>query len=185
MHIGSCFSIVITCWKYLYHASYFISFWNSIKVNVMWFVLMLFPVGWWEKIGCRIVFCILGEQKVLTVGRYEPSCCPRNRMAVLCFIIYLLNFSWKLIQSVFKWGNWECYRLFFFFLSFDWLSVNYRELDEKMRDAFHSYIEERGVNESLFKFLQAWLYVKEHRNLMRWFKTMGLFVDGKKPVTGA
>ncbi|CAJ1971409.1 unnamed protein product [Sphenostylis stenocarpa] len=61
----------------------------------------------------------------------------------------------------------------------------FAELDDKMRDAFHSYIEERGVNESLFKFLQAWLYVKEHRNLMRWFKTMGLFIDGKKPATGA
>ncbi|CAL0307398.1 unnamed protein product [Lupinus luteus] len=61
----------------------------------------------------------------------------------------------------------------------------FEELDEKMRDAFHSYIEERGVNESLFKFLQAWLYVKEHRNLLRWFKTTGLFIDGKKPATGA
>ncbi|XP_068485698.1 mitochondrial acidic protein MAM33 isoform X2 [Phaseolus vulgaris] len=60
----------------------------------------------------------------------------------------------------------------------------FAELDDKMRDAFHTYIEERGVNESLFKFLQAWLYVKEHRNLMRWFKTMGLFIDGEKPATG-
>ncbi|WVY89296.1 hypothetical protein V8G54_034810 [Vigna mungo] len=60
----------------------------------------------------------------------------------------------------------------------------FADLDDKMRDAFHIYIEERGVNESLFKFLQAWLYVKEHRNLMRWFKTMGLFIDGKKPATG-
>ncbi|BAT80706.1 mitochondrial acidic protein MAM33 [Vigna umbellata] len=60
----------------------------------------------------------------------------------------------------------------------------FADLDDKMRDAFHTYIEERGVNESLFKFLQAWLYVKEHRNLMRWFKTMGLFIDGKKPATG-
>ncbi|AET00524.1 putative mitochondrial glycoprotein [Medicago truncatula] len=61
----------------------------------------------------------------------------------------------------------------------------FAELDEKMRDAFHSYIEERGVNDSLFKFLQAWLYVKEHRNLMRWFKTMGLFIDGKKQAVDA
>ncbi|XP_020208410.1 uncharacterized protein LOC109793355 [Cajanus cajan] len=59
----------------------------------------------------------------------------------------------------------------------------FAELDENMRDAFHSYIEERGVNESLFKFLQAWLYVKEHRNLMRWFRTTGLFIDGKKSAT--
>jgi hypothetical protein len=54
-----------------------------------------------------------------------------------------------------------------------------------MRDAFHGYIEERGVNDSLFKFLQAWLYVKEHRNLMRWFKTMGLFIDGKNQAVDA
>ncbi|CAI8586882.1 unnamed protein product [Vicia faba] len=61
----------------------------------------------------------------------------------------------------------------------------FEELDEKMRDAFHNYIAERGVNDSLFKFLQAWLYVKQHRNLMRWFKTAGLFIDGKKAATGA
>ncbi|KAJ9159698.1 hypothetical protein P3X46_025179 [Hevea brasiliensis] len=54
------------------------------------------------------------------------------------------------------------------------------ELDEKMRDALHSYIEERGVNESLFNFLQAWLYVKEHRNVMRWFKTVGGFINENK-----
>ncbi|KAJ6983595.1 hypothetical protein NC653_026421 [Populus alba x Populus x berolinensis] len=36
------------------------------------------------------------------------------------------------------------------------------ELDERMRDAFHGFIEERGVDEKLFNFLQAWLYVKEH-----------------------
>ncbi|KAJ6317278.1 hypothetical protein OIU76_012925 [Salix suchowensis] len=39
------------------------------------------------------------------------------------------------------------------------------ELDERMRDAFHGFIEERGVNENLFNFLQAWLYLKEHRSL--------------------
>ncbi|PKA62135.1 Uncharacterized protein AXF42_Ash015019 [Apostasia shenzhenica] len=53
----------------------------------------------------------------------------------------------------------------------------FQELDEKLRDAFHSYIEERGVNESLFRFLQAWLYVKDHRNLMRWFKSVGTFIN--------
>ncbi|KAJ7960779.1 Mitochondrial glycoprotein [Quillaja saponaria] len=61
----------------------------------------------------------------------------------------------------------------------------FEDLDERMRDAFHNYIDERGVNESLFKFLQAWLYVKDHRHLMRWFKTVGVFVDGKKPAKDA
>ncbi|CAN7069983.1 unnamed protein product [Brassica oleracea var. botrytis] len=42
-----------------------------------------------------------------------------------------------------------------------------------MRDVFHSFLEERGVNESLFPFLQAWIYVKDHRNLLRWFKSVG------------
>lgn len=55
-----------------------------------------------------------------------------------------------------------------------------RDLDEKMRDALHSYIEARGVNESLFPFLQAWLYVKDHRNLMRWFKTVGTVINERK-----
>ncbi|CAA3005179.1 mitochondrial acidic MAM33 [Olea europaea subsp. europaea] len=53
----------------------------------------------------------------------------------------------------------------------------FEDLDEKVRDALHGYIEERGVNESLFPFLQAWLYVKDHRNLLRWFKTVGTFVN--------
>ncbi|KAL0557140.1 hypothetical protein IC582_005658 [Cucumis melo] len=60
----------------------------------------------------------------------------------------------------------------------------FEDLDEKMRDMFHNYIEERGVNESLFPFLQAWLYVKEHRNLLRWFRSVGTFIyepkNGKK-----
>lgn len=56
-----------------------------------------------------------------------------------------------------------------------------RELDEKVRDAFHLYIEARGINEKLFPFLQAWLYVKDHRNLVRWFKSVGTFISEPKP----
>jgi hypothetical protein len=52
-----------------------------------------------------------------------------------------------------------------------------RELDEKVRDALHLYIEARGINEKLFRFLQAWLYVKDHRNLVRWFKSVGSFIS--------
>ncbi|XP_068644483.1 uncharacterized protein At2g39795, mitochondrial [Aristolochia californica] len=58
----------------------------------------------------------------------------------------------------------------------------FEDLDEKMKDAFHSYIEERGVNENLFPFLQAWLYVKDNRNLLRWFKTAGTFIKESKAV---
>ncbi|XWS47939.1 hypothetical protein CRYUN_Cryun13aG0029100 [Craigia yunnanensis] len=61
----------------------------------------------------------------------------------------------------------------------------FEDLDEKMRDALHSFIEERGVNESLFPFLQAWLYVKDHRNLLRWFKSVGTFITGKNSVDAA
>jgi complement component 1 Q subcomponent-binding protein len=57
-----------------------------------------------------------------------------------------------------------------------------RELDERMRDAFHRFIEERGVNENLFDFLQAWMYVKEHRGLMRWFKTVGTYINENRPA---
>ncbi|KAK3422118.1 hypothetical protein EUGRSUZ_G02665 [Eucalyptus grandis] len=56
----------------------------------------------------------------------------------------------------------------------------FEDLDEKVRDVLHSYIEERGVNESLFPFLQAWLYVKDHRGLMRWFKSVGTFINKDK-----
>ncbi|CAF1711746.1 unnamed protein product [Brassica oleracea var. botrytis] len=56
---------------------------------------------------------------------------------------------------------------------------------EKMRDVFHSFLEQRGVNESLFPFLQAWLYVKDHRNLLRWFKSVGthMFMNTHLPKT--
>ncbi|KAL3520927.1 hypothetical protein ACH5RR_019076 [Cinchona calisaya] len=56
----------------------------------------------------------------------------------------------------------------------------FEDLDQKMRDVLHGYIEERGINESLFPFLQAWLYVKDHRDLMRWFKSVGTFVTEAK-----
>ncbi|KAI4302250.1 hypothetical protein MLD38_038024 [Melastoma candidum] len=55
----------------------------------------------------------------------------------------------------------------------------FENLDEKVRDAFHAFIDERGINESLFPFLQAWLYVKDHRNLMHWFKSVGVFISDK------
>lgn len=55
-----------------------------------------------------------------------------------------------------------------------------RALDERMKDAFHSYIEERDVNDNLFPFLQAWLYVKDHRNLMRWFKSVGTVISDNR-----
>ncbi|KAL8159684.1 hypothetical protein V2J09_001221 [Rumex salicifolius] len=47
---------------------------------------------------------------------------------------------------------------------------NFSDIDQKMKDALHNFIEERGINETLFPFLQAWLYVKDHRFLLRWFK---------------
>ncbi|CAN6566914.1 unnamed protein product [Malus baccata var. baccata] len=56
----------------------------------------------------------------------------------------------------------------------------FEDLDETTRDAFHNYVEERGVSESLFPFLRAWLYVKDHRNLMRWFKSVGIFISENK-----
>uniref|UniRef100_A0A2P2IX25 Mitochondrial acidic protein MAM33 n=2 Tax=Rhizophora mucronata TaxID=61149 RepID=A0A2P2IX25_RHIMU len=62
---------------------------------------------------------------------------------------------------------------------------NFEELDESMRDALHNFIDDRGVNESLFIFLQAWLYVKGHRSLLRWFKTVGTFINENKSVENA
>ncbi|KAF5193692.1 mitochondrial acidic protein MAM33-like [Thalictrum thalictroides] len=56
---------------------------------------------------------------------------------------------------------------------------SFHDLDQNMKDVLHFYIEERGVDESLFTFLQAWLYVKDHRNLMGWFKTVGTFISDK------
>lgn len=55
-----------------------------------------------------------------------------------------------------------------------------RHLDEATRDAFHNYIEERGIDENLFPFLQAWLYLKYHRNLMRYFRTVAKLINGSE-----
>ncbi|XP_078430811.1 mitochondrial glycoprotein family protein [Wolffia australiana] len=57
----------------------------------------------------------------------------------------------------------------------------FQELDEKIRYGFHEFIEERGVNEALFPFLQAWLYVKDHRSIMHWFKSVGTFLSHHQP----
>lgn len=58
-----------------------------------------------------------------------------------------------------------------------------RDLDERMRAALHSYLEERGVDEGLYPFLQTWLYVKDHRHLMNWFKSVGTFINDRNPST--
>ncbi|XP_042455929.1 uncharacterized protein At2g39795, mitochondrial-like isoform X2 [Zingiber officinale] len=58
----------------------------------------------------------------------------------------------------------------------------FQELDQKVRDAFHIFIETRGIDEKLFPFLQAWMYVKDHRNLIRWFKDVGSFINESEPA---
>ncbi|KAM7463772.1 hypothetical protein LguiA_031893 [Lonicera macranthoides] len=59
----------------------------------------------------------------------------------------------------------------------------FQDLDERMKDALHGYIEERGINESLFPFLQAFLYVKDHRKLMHWFKSVGMLISDRKQAS--
>ncbi|XP_071708133.1 uncharacterized protein [Rutidosis leptorrhynchoides] len=54
------------------------------------------------------------------------------------------------------------------------------DFDDKMGDAFFDYIEERGITASLFPFLHAWLYDKENRRLMHWFKSAGTCVKNSK-----
>ncbi|KAK3012128.1 hypothetical protein RJ639_012517 [Escallonia herrerae] len=56
----------------------------------------------------------------------------------------------------------------------------FQDIGEGMRDTLHGYIEARGINENLFPFLQAWLYVKDHRQLMHWFKSVGSFINRKQ-----
>ncbi|GLT25214.1 hypothetical protein SLA2020_003580 [Shorea laevis] len=74
----------------------------------------------------------------------------------------------------------------FLIVSSKYNGPDFENLDERMRDALYRYIEERAINESLFPFLQAWLYVKEHRNLMHWFKSVGLYISEKEePVKNA
>ncbi|GLJ30822.1 hypothetical protein SUGI_0612070 [Cryptomeria japonica] len=65
------------------------------------------------------------------------------------------------------------------FLPKGYQGPDFRDLDRELQKAFRIYLEERGINEELFPFLQAWLYVKEHRHLMRWLKTVGTFISNQ------
>ncbi|KAI3974469.1 hypothetical protein MKX01_017962 [Papaver californicum] len=58
--------------------------------------------------------------------------------------------------------------------------INQLDLDQKMRNALHGYIEGCGINENLFCFLQSWLYVKDRRNGLKWFKAVGSFITKPK-----
>ncbi|KAI3974552.1 hypothetical protein MKX01_020324 [Papaver californicum] len=59
-------------------------------------------------------------------------------------------------------------------------SMHFIYIDQKMRNALHGYIQEHGINESLFCFLQSWIYVKDHRNGLKWFKAVGCFITKPK-----
>ncbi|WOK97850.1 hypothetical protein Cni_G06558 [Canna indica] len=56
------------------------------------------------------------------------------------------------------------------------------ELDQKLRDQFCLYLEERSVDERLFPFFQSWLYQKDHHNLMNWFSNISKFINDIKPT---
>ncbi|KAG6538559.1 uncharacterized protein LOC122012434 [Zingiber officinale] len=55
----------------------------------------------------------------------------------------------------------------------------FMELDEKLRAQLSRYLEDRGVDDRLFPFVQDWLYLKNHHNLVNWFGKLGQFVNGK------
>ncbi|XP_064991128.1 uncharacterized protein LOC135628420 [Musa acuminata AAA Group] len=55
-------------------------------------------------------------------------------------------------------------------------------LDQQLRDAFCIYLEERGVSKRLFPFLQSWLYLKDHHNIMNWFRKVSDFINDIKPT---
>eukprot|EP00252_Welwitschia_mirabilis_P015920 TRINITY_DN3531_c0_g1_i1.p1 TRINITY_DN3531_c0_g1~~TRINITY_DN3531_c0_g1_i1.p1 ORF type:complete len:234 (-),score=37.68 TRINITY_DN3531_c0_g1_i1:243-944(-) len=54
---------------------------------------------------------------------------------------------------------------------------NFSHLNQDLQLAFRKYLDDRGINEDLFRFLQAWLYAKEHRKIMQWLKTAGGFIS--------
>lgn len=57
-----------------------------------------------------------------------------------------------------------------------------RALDQQLRDAFCIYLEDRGVSKRLFSFLQSWLYLKDHHNIMNWFRKVSDFINDIKPT---
>ncbi|XP_074577763.1 uncharacterized protein LOC141834212 [Curcuma longa] len=55
----------------------------------------------------------------------------------------------------------------------------FMELDEKLRAQLSRYLEDRGVDDKLFPFVQTWLYLKSHHNLVNWFGKLSQFVNGE------
>lgn len=52
----------------------------------------------------------------------------------------------------------------------------YSELDDKLQGAFQEYLEERGVNEELGRFIIDFAEDKEQREYMNWLQGVQDFI---------
>lgn len=57
------------------------------------------------------------------------------------------------------------------------LAINHcSDLDEKVADAFQEYLEERGMDKKLAKFIQACMIDKEQREYQLWMANISSFL---------
>ncbi|XP_010543767.1 PREDICTED: uncharacterized protein At2g39795, mitochondrial [Tarenaya hassleriana] len=54
---------------------------------------------------------------------------------------------------------------------------SFRDFDEKLRKAFHRYIENRGIKPSMLNFLHEYMINKDSREYLLWLKSLKNFVQ--------
>lgn len=58
----------------------------------------------------------------------------------------------------------------------DFGGPNFSEMDEKLIETFHKYIEERGFDSELSNFIADYVVLKEQNEYERWLKNLSDFV---------
>ncbi|KAK1306575.1 Uncharacterized protein QJS10_CPA10g00059 [Acorus calamus] len=53
----------------------------------------------------------------------------------------------------------------------------FSDLDEKLQDSLYRYLEERGVQSSLFEFLREYMTNKDEREYLHWLKNIKGFIE--------
>ncbi|XP_050208729.1 uncharacterized protein At2g39795, mitochondrial-like [Mercurialis annua] len=54
---------------------------------------------------------------------------------------------------------------------------NFHDLDEKLKKAFHKYLENRGIKPSTINFLHEYMINKDSREFLGWLKDLKQFVE--------
>ncbi|KAL5709460.1 hypothetical protein ACHQM5_020144 [Ranunculus cassubicifolius] len=59
---------------------------------------------------------------------------------------------------------------------FDYEGPDFADLDQELQEAFNVYLQDRGIKPSTTNFLFEYMFNKEHKEYLRWLKTVKSFV---------